>query len=195
MRALTPTMSPKVAERAGARRLKGGVRGLYTRASMWNAVVVVVHELPKTRATLWLRLLGRGKVQARAVREPEQVGQREPLRDATMQLLVTWLQGLPPVAQQTDEDRELRMNLKRVYERWERKPQDRGRREGKAEGKAEAVLAVLEGRGLAVTAAQRKQVLACTGDKQLDAWLRAAGTMPSAKELVAGGPARRSRQS
>jgi hypothetical protein len=79
------------------------------------------------------------------------------------------------------------MNLERVYERWERKV----KAQSKAEGKAEAVLAVLEGRGLAVTATQRRQVLACTHDAQLDAWLRAAGTTPSVKELLGSAPGRR----
>jgi hypothetical protein len=75
------------------------------------------------------------------------------------------------------------MNWERVYERWERKVKAQGRHEGKAE----AVLAVLEGRALAITAAQRKQVLACTDAAQLDAWLRAAGTTPSVKALLSGG--------
>jgi hypothetical protein len=82
------------------------------------------------------------------------------------------------------------MNLDQIYERWERKTLARGRREGKAE----AMLAVLEGRGLVVTAAQRKQVLACTNPVQIDAWLRAAGTTPSVKVLLAGGAASRTRE-
>jgi predicted transposase YdaD len=86
------------------------------------------------------------------------------------------------------------MNLEPIYDRWERKTLARGRREGKAEGRAEGlregVLAVLEGRGLPVTAAQRKQVLACTDEAQLDAWLRAAKTTPSAKALLSGSASR-----
>jgi hypothetical protein len=63
---------------------------------------------------------------------------------------------------------------------------DKGVREGRAEGWCESVLMVLEGRGVHVSAAQREQVLACTDEAQLDAWLRAAGTTPSAKALLAG---------
>lgn len=88
------------------------------------------------------------------------------------------------------------MNLDRVYERWERKV----KAEGKAEGKAEAVLEVLGARGLTVTAAQRRQVLACADDALLVAWLRAASTAPSVEALLAGGAetpshAKRSRSS
>jgi hypothetical protein len=129
-------------------------------------------------------------VQARAVRQLLSISEREPLRDATLRLLVAWQQSLPPPAQQSEDERELTMNLERVYERWERKV----KAEGKAEGKAEAVLAVLDGRGLAVTAAQRKQVLGCTSNALLDAWLRAAGTMPSVKALLSGAATSRPRE-
>jgi len=152
--------------------------------------VVVANELPVEPATLWLRLLGRGHVQAQAVRELAALGERDPLRDATLELLIAWQQSLPPPAEQSEDERELTMNLERVYERWERKTLARG----KAEGKAEAVLAVLDARGLAVTSAQRKQVLACTDAALLDAWLRAAVTTSSVKALLAESAPRRARE-
>ncbi len=52
---------------------------------------------------------------------------------------------------------------------------------------------MLEGRGLAVTASQRKQVLGCTNDAQINAWLHAAGTVASVKELLAIAAPRRAR--
>jgi hypothetical protein len=112
-----------------------------------------------------------------------------------VRLLIAWQQSLPPPGHESDEERELKMNWERVYERWERKVKTEVkakvkaevRAEGKAEGKAEAVLVVLSGRALAITAAQRKQVLACTDGAQLDAWLRATGTTPSVKALLSGG--------
>ena len=48
--------------------------------------------------------------------------------------------------------------------------------------------------GLTITAAQRKQVLACTENTELDAWLRAAGTTPSVKALLAGSAPPRPRE-
>jgi hypothetical protein len=108
-------------------------------------------------------------------------------RDATLTLLIAWRQSLPPPAEQSEDERELTMNLDQIYERWEKKTLARG----KAEGKAEAVLAVLAARGLAVSPAQRKQVLACADTAILDRWLRAAVTVPSVKALLAdGGPVR-----
>ena len=63
------------------------------------------------------------------------------------------------------------------------------------EGKAETVLVVLYGRGLTVSAAQRKQILACTDLSKLDAWARAALTTASTTALLAGGaPPRRTKR-
>ena len=58
-----------------------------------------------------------------------------------------------------------------------------GKVQGKAEGRAEAVLAVLEARGLTVTAEQRAQIVGCQDIVQLDRWLRLAATTDSAADL------------
>jgi flagellar biosynthesis/type III secretory pathway protein FliH len=59
-----------------------------------------------------------------------------------------------------------------------------GEARGKAEGEAQAILAVLEARGLEVPAKVRKAVLSCTDLAQLDAWVRAAVSVPSAAALL-----------
>ncbi len=98
------------------------------------------------------------------------------------------------------------MNLEQVYERWERKVRAEGKLEGKAEGKLEgkaegklegkaegkleghtkAVLVVVEGRGLSVSAAQRKQILACTDLQQLEAWLRGRARHAERRRVALG---------
>jgi hypothetical protein len=59
-----------------------------------------------------------------------------------------------------------------------------GEARGVARGKAEAVLAVLAGRGLAVSDPLRDRVLACTDVARLDAWLTRAITAASAAEAI-----------
>ena len=110
------------------------------------------------------------------------MSRRDQLRDATLQLLGEWQDSLPPPARQSEDERELTMNLDQMYSDARRE----GKVEGKAEGLAKGLLAVLEIRGLPVSPAQRKQVLACTDAAQLDAWLLAAKTTPSAKALLSG---------
>jgi hypothetical protein len=59
-----------------------------------------------------------------------------------------------------------------------------GEAKGKIEGEARAILTVLETRGLPVPERVRKAVLSCTNLAQLDGWLRAAVTAPSAEALL-----------
>jgi hypothetical protein len=195
---VSPSMSKDYAAAAGAAPISGAKKGLYTLSALWRTVIVIANELPEEGETLWLRLLGRGEVQRRAAQELLELSGQDPLRDATLELLIAWQQSLPPAAEQSEDERELTMNLEQVYKRWERKIKAEGKAEGmlegEAKGKAEAVLAVLRGRGLTVSAAQRKQVLACTDNAQLDAWLGAAGTTPSVKVLLSGGVSPRGRE-
>ncbi len=54
---------------------------------------------------------------------------------------------------------------------------------GRAEGHAEAVIEVLETRGLPVSDAARARILACTDAARLAAWVRMAVTVASVDEL------------
>ncbi len=62
-----------------------------------------------------------------------------------------------------------------------------GRAEGHAEGRAQeagrAVVAVLEARGLAISAEHRTRILACTSIDVLEAWIRRAVTVASVEDL------------
>jgi hypothetical protein len=115
-----------------------------------------------------------------------QMSRRDPLRDATLRLFGEWQESLPPPAELSEDERELTMNLDQLYSDGKRE----GKREGLARGRAESLLAVLEIRGVPVSAAQRKQVLTCRDAAQLDAWLRAAMTTTSARALLSGGSRR-----
>lgn len=57
--------------------------------------------------------------------------------------------------------------------------------EGKAEGQAEAVLEILAARGVAMSAAQRQEILRCHDLDRLGRWLRRAapGPLPSTRSL------------
>lgn len=79
----------------------------------------------------------------------------------------------------------------------------KGKAEGKAEGQALSILAVLEARGLPVSATIRERVLGCADVATLDMWIRRAAVAPTAAAVVRRGgtaqietraPARRSRK-
>jgi hypothetical protein len=50
----------------------------------WRAGLVAIDQLPRTEATLWLRVLGRGEVQAQAIRELLALPRSHPLRNPVM---------------------------------------------------------------------------------------------------------------
>jgi len=59
----------------------------------------------------------------------------------------------------------------------------RGEAKGEARGKAEAILAVFEARGVAVSEAQRQVIQGCHDGERLDLWLRRAAVASSADEI------------
>lgn len=59
-----------------------------------------------------------------------------------------------------------------------------GREEGLAEGQAELVLIVLEGRGVAVSADEREQILACRDLEKTREWGRRAATARTTADVL-----------
>jgi hypothetical protein len=55
--------------------------------------------------------------------------------------------------------------------------------EGEAKGKVEALLSVLESRGLRISPKDRERILACKDQTQLDAWIRKAVSVATVDEL------------
>lgn len=58
-----------------------------------------------------------------------------------------------------------------------------GMAEGRAEGEAEAILLVLDARGLEVTAEDRARIAGCTDLAQLKMWVTRAATVQTTSEL------------
>jgi hypothetical protein len=68
--------------------------------------------------------------------------------------------------------------------RGEARGEARGQAIGEARGEAQAVLTVLDARGVSVSEAIREQILACTDLTQLDTWLRRVATAATADEVI-----------
>jgi hypothetical protein len=74
---------------------------------------------------------------------------------------------------------------KEHYGRGKKEGRKEGRKEGQAAGKAEAILLVLEARGVNVNEAQRAQITGCTNLRQLKRWVQLAVTVEKASDLFA----------
>ena len=88
---ITPTLSKRILTEFGAQAQELGV---YQLANSLRTGIVVVHQLAVTRETLWLRLLGRGKVQQRGIDELLNLPTDEPLKSAIIEILYSLQKNL-----------------------------------------------------------------------------------------------------
>jgi predicted transposase/invertase (TIGR01784 family) len=98
-----------------------------------RTALVVLHQLPKTRDTLWLRLLARSGEQQRAIAEFTALPAEVPLYASISDLLANYRAILETRGQLAPEDEELIMNLSTAY----LKKQEEWKLEGKLEEKLE----------------------------------------------------------
>ncbi len=77
---------------------------------------MVIHQLPCTEETLWLRILGKGRVQQQAIDELEALPQNNPLRSKAIDLLLNLKITLEFNQNIDEEDRDFIMRLSPIYE-------------------------------------------------------------------------------
>lgn len=92
--------------------------------------IVVIHQLPTTEETLWLRMLGKGTTQKKAIKQIARLPANHPLRSNVFLLLAN-LQATLQVSQNIEEsDRELAMELSPLLLQWEEAALQRGEQRG-----------------------------------------------------------------
>ncbi|KYF51117.1 hypothetical protein BE04_16385 [Sorangium cellulosum] len=169
------------------------VPGLVTR-------VVVLAELPRTRATLMLRLLGSGRVLREALADLAALPDDAWEKSIATPLLIHFRLGTEEPA--IDEEDEVSAEIRAWVEEYERKLRaearteghreghNEGRREGHNEGRAEeaarAVLTALRVRGIAVPDVARERILTEKDPETLERWLERAIVAASLAEVLDG---------
>jgi hypothetical protein len=110
---LTPTLAAGTLTGFGA-ITEVGVwgEGVYLLPVGHKTGIVVIHQLPVTPDTLWLRLLGKGNVQRRAIEEINRLGEDNPYRRNVLELLSDLKVVLETKKNRDSEDRELLMSLR-----------------------------------------------------------------------------------
>jgi len=107
--------------------------------------IIVINQLPQTPETLWLRILGKGKTQERAINELITLPESAPKKSDILELLFSLRITIEKQKELTEDDRELLMYLSPAYlERrqailWEGRQEGIaiGIREGRQEGRQE----------------------------------------------------------
>ena len=90
--------------------------GIHFFGKSWRGAIVVIHQLPVTPETLWLRLLGKGRVQQRAIEELQALDTSNPLRGKAIDLLANLKTTLELKQNLDTEERNLFMQLSPIYE-------------------------------------------------------------------------------
>ncbi|NCQ87259.1 MAG: hypothetical protein GPJ00_23930, partial [Microcystis aeruginosa W13-18] len=102
---LTPTASERILSLFTAQLQQG-----------LGTAIIVIHQLPETSETLWLRLLGRGGTRERAIDELERLSPNAPLKSASLNLLYNLSRNLEALSKKTQEDRQFIMRLAPLYQ-------------------------------------------------------------------------------
>jgi Domain of unknown function (DUF4351) len=140
---LTPTLSAPILEGFGAKlELEEWGEGVYVMPAHFKTGIIVIHQLPKTPETLWLRILGKGRVQEQAIKEIAALPAEHPQRDNVLDLLGNLRVILEARANIEPEDQELVMQLSPLYLEkiqaaelvGEQRGEERGERRGEQRG-------------------------------------------------------------
>ncbi|WP_242038838.1 hypothetical protein [Anabaena lutea] len=136
---LTPTFSDRMVTGLGAVEItQDWVQGVYFLPHILKTAIVVIHQLPENEDTLWLRVLGKGGTQKRAVEELTELPENNPFRENLLEILADWRKNLELRDNLTREEEEVIMNLSPAYLQQ--------REEWKQEGELYLITSLLEGR-------------------------------------------------
>lgn len=144
---LTPTASKTLLN--GFRAMpdqESWCRGIYFLGEYLRTAIVVIHQLPEIEETLWLRILGRGGVQQRAIASLTALPLDDPLRLVTLELVYQLQSGLSVNREQQleAEDRELIMAIAPLFQEKLAAAKQEGIEQGLAQGRQEEHRSILE---------------------------------------------------
>ncbi|MEG5058696.1 flagellar assembly protein H [Microcoleus sp. A2-C5] len=122
------------------------MQGIYFLGESLRTAIVAIHQLPETPETLWLRILGKGGVQQRAISQLSALATDDPLRIIALELLYRLQSNLVTDAPQQLEpdERELIMAIAPLFQQQIQAAQQQAREEGLEQGLEEGLEQGLE---------------------------------------------------
>ena len=109
-------------------------QGIYFLGDSLQVAIVVLHQLPATLDTMWLRLMGRGRVQTQAIAELLALSTSEAFRKVSLQHLAKLQLTMKTRTRKLSKtDQALLDNLDPVYDAWEQETIQKGIERGRQE--------------------------------------------------------------
>jgi hypothetical protein len=117
------------------------MQGIYFFGESLRTAIVAIHQLPETPETLWLRILGKGGVQQRAISQLSALAADDPLRIIALELLYRLQSNLVTDAPQQlePEERELIMTIAPLFQQEIQAARQQAREEGLEEGREQGL--------------------------------------------------------
>lgn len=134
--------------------------------------LVVASELPRDSTTLLVRLMAAGPLLAPAVRELAALPQDAYERAIAEPVLLSFQHVLGQDPSRTPDEQEFIMAMQRSWE------------DARAEGRADALLTMLQVRGIAVPDAARERILAQKDLAQMKRWIEKATVASTIAEVI-----------
>jgi hypothetical protein len=138
-----PTISKKILADFKADPSEDWEKGVYFLGVGEHTALVAVHQLAPTRDTLWLRILGKGKIQKKAIDEVLALPKDDPLRNLALELVASWTIRTEQQSDLSPEEEEQIMNVSSAYTEWKQKTLQEGELRGRQEGRQEAACEIL----------------------------------------------------
>ncbi|MBE9238792.1 DUF4351 domain-containing protein, partial [Anabaena aphanizomenioides LEGE 00250] len=135
---ITPTLSDRILSSFGAIPSTKFCQGVYEIAEYFRAGIVVIHQLPETPETIWLRILGREKVQSKAIDELLSLDTDEQFKRKTLELFYVLMDRIAIRNPKTITE----VNMKRLVNYYQQ-DRDLAVQEGKTEGQLSLVIRLL----------------------------------------------------
>jgi hypothetical protein len=168
------------------RPMTGGLRGIYESPPLHCTRLVVVSELPATRDTLLVRLLGAGSTLKQAIAELHALPAEAPERRLALPVLLRLRLTVPTdPAQQTSDDQEFLMNTQDIVETWRRAAIEEGVQQGLEQGERKVLLRLLRRRFGAEVDSEIERRVAAAPAEQLEVWTERVLSAATLAELLA----------
>ena len=136
---LSPTASDKILDNFRAKIEPSWGPGIHFFGPAYRTAIVAIHQLPRTSDTLWIRLLGRDRVQDQALNELTKLPPAHPLRANTLKFLTNLQADLRSKKKLNTEEQNFIMKLSPLYVQWEKEATQRGIQQGIQQGVQQGV--------------------------------------------------------
>jgi hypothetical protein len=131
---ITPTLSDNLQQDFILSQRRDWGEGIYFTGKAQRGAIIAVHSLPAILDTLWLRLLGRDRVQKQAIRELMALPLDHPYRELTLRHVAILQQNLKARQNISKDLRKVIMTLSITYEQIESEILQRGLEQGLERG-------------------------------------------------------------